>query len=269
MVNNIHLSISYNIPFHLVTVSPWPLLCTLSLMNMFINMYMLFSYNFNLYLFMISFMIMMLVVVGWWRDVIRESLMQGCHSIEVLNGIRLGMLLFILSEVMFFFSFFWTYFHLSLSPSVEIGGYWPSIGIELFNPYGIPLLNTIILLTSGLSVTWAHYSILNSLYYNFMLSMMITIMLGIYFTFFQYMEYKEASFTFADSVFGSIFFLVTGFHGIHVIIGSIFLMVSFLRFLKGHFSSFHHFGFEGSVWYWHFVDVVWLFLFMSVYWWPY
>ena len=166
-----------------------------------------------------------------------------------------------------FFSFFWAFFHRSLSPSVEIGSLWPPQGIKAFNPFQIPLLNTAILLGSGVTVTWAHHAIIENNYTQGVQALALTVFLGVYFTSLQALEYWEASFSIADAVYGSTFFVATGFHGLHVIIGTIFLLVCLVRQYFNHFSLNHHFGFEAAAWYWHFVDVVWLFLFVTIYWW--
>nr|AHX97850.1 cytochrome c oxidase subunit III [Phaenocarpa sp. QL-2014] len=255
-------------PFHLVTESPWPLLSSFSLLFFMLGVIMMFN-NINMYMLLISSFMLILIIIQWWRDVIRESTLQGNHTYKVFKGIYMGMILFILSEIMFFVSFFWTYFHMFLSPSIEIGSNWPPMEILSFNPYGTPLLNTLILLSSGVSITWSHYEILNSMNYNkAVVSIFLTLILGWLFVFYQYKEYNECYFTISDCVYGSIFFMMTGFHGIHVIIGTIFILVSFIRLFNFHYSMFHHIGFEISAWYWHFVDVVWLFLYLFLYWFP-
>jgi cytochrome c oxidase subunit 3 len=171
------------------------------------------------------------------------------------------------SEVLFFFRFFWAFFHRRLSPTIEIGIQWPPIGISPFNPFQVPLLNTIILLSSGFTVTWAHHAIIENNFSQAWQRLTLTVILGVYFTILQGIEYWEARFSISDSVYGSTFFLATGFHGIHVIIGTTFLAVCLIRLNIKHFSINHHFGFEAAAWYWHFVDVVWLFLFITIYWW--
>lgn len=254
-----------NHPFHLVSISPWPVIISLSLIN---NLIIVISWfhKFN-YIILLTIPCTLICIFQWWRDVIRESTLQGSHTSKVYHGIRLGIILFILSEVLFFFSFFWAYFHSSLSPSIEIGQSWPPLGIIPFNPFDIPLLNTIILISSGLTITWSHHSILNNNFKERFLRLIITIFLGIYFSLLQLIEYIEAPFTISDSVYGSTFFIATGFHGLHVIIGTLFLITILIRIYSLHFSSNHHFGFEAAAWYWHFVDVVWLFLYISIYWW--
>jgi cytochrome c oxidase subunit 3 len=203
----------------------------------------------------------------WFRDVVRESAYEGSHSVHVQDGLRLGVILFIVSEVLFFFSFFWAYFHSSLVPTIDIASVWPPVGIQPLNPWEVPLLNTVILLSSGVTVTWTHHSLVAGERIQRIQSLALTILLGLFFTLLQYLEYVEAAFSISDSVYGSTFYMATGFHGIHVIVGTTLLFVSFLRLLNTEYSSEHHFGFEAAAWYWHFVDVVWLFLFISIYWW--
>nr|YP_010137763.1 cytochrome c oxidase subunit III [Varuna litterata]AUR43971.1 cytochrome c oxidase subunit 3 [Varuna litterata] len=253
-------------PYHLVDISPWPLTGSISAMMLTTGLVKWFHQH-NMNLLILSFIATLLTMIQWWRDITREGTYQGSHTSVVMKGLRWGMILFIVSEILFFFSFFWAFFHSSLSPTVEIGMYWPPLGIQPFNPLQIPLLNTTILLSSGATVTWAHHAILESNHTQAIQSLALTIVLGVYFTMLQAFEYIEASFTIADSVFGSTFFVATGFHGLHVIIGTSFLLVCFLRLYKCHFSSSHHLGFEAAAWYWHFVDVVWLFLYIFIYWW--
>uniref|UniRef100_A0AAU6QE00 Cytochrome c oxidase subunit 3 n=1 Tax=Euchirus longimanus TaxID=1968892 RepID=A0AAU6QE00_9SCAR len=260
------MSAHKNHPYHLVDVSPWPILGALSAMITMIGIIKWF-HMFNNNLFLLGTLTMILIMYQWWRDITREATYQGLHTYPVTMGLRWGMILFITSEVFFFISFFWAFFHSSLSPTVEIGMMWPPKGITPFNPLQIPLLNTLILLTSGLTVTWAHHSLMENNYIQALQGLALTVTLGIYFTLLQAYEYMEAPFTIADSVYGSTFFMATGFHGLHVIIGTTFLSVCLLRHWMAHFSSIHHFGFEAAAWYWHFVDVVWLFLYISIYWW--
>nr|YP_010586282.1 cytochrome c oxidase subunit III [Hydroptila angulata]UZZ44044.1 cytochrome c oxidase subunit III [Hydroptila angulata] len=257
-----------NHSFHLVNYSPWPLTGSLGAMLMMMSMIQWF-HLFNNYLMMISMSILLMTMYQWWRDINRESTLQGNHTTYVTQGLRYGMILFITSEIMFFFSFFWAYFHMSLSPNIELGMIWPPKEINSFNPFQIPLLNSIILISSGISVTWAHHSLMSNNYTQTKISLLITVILGIYFTILQAYEYIEASFCMSDSSYGSTFFIATGFHGLHVIIGTLFLAFMWYRLLKNHFSLYHHFGFEAAAWYWHFVDVVWLFLYISIYWWNY
>nr|URX52681.1 cytochrome c oxidase subunit III [Neotermes cf. insularis/malandensis]URX52779.1 cytochrome c oxidase subunit III [Neotermes cf. insularis/malandensis] len=255
-----------NHPFHLVEQSPWPLTGAIGAMVTMAGMIKWF-HQYNQELLIVGGMIMILTMIQWWRDIIREGTLQGLHTTSVTKGLRWGMILFIISEVFFFISFFWAFFHSSLSPTIELGSMWPPAGILPFNPLQIPLLNTAILLASGVTVTWAHHSLLENNYTQGLQGLFFTVILGIYFTILQAYEYVEAPFTIADSSYGSTFFVATGFHGLHVIIGTTFLLTCLLRQLKMHFSSNHHFGFEAAAWYWHFVDVVWLFLYISIYWW--
>nr|YP_010181528.1 cytochrome c oxidase subunit III [Eurycantha calcarata]QVD43189.1 cytochrome c oxidase subunit III [Eurycantha calcarata] len=260
------MSTNQNHPFHLVEMSPWPLLGALSTMLLLTGSVKFFQQSSTIIMFMGMIMTAM-IMMQWWRDVIREGTLQGLHTKIVVKGLRWGMILFIISEVLFFASFFWAFFHSSLSPVIQIGSNWPPMGIYPFNPMQIPLLNTMVLLTSGVSITWAHHSLLNNNMKEMNQSLTITVMMGIYFTILQGYEYIEAPFTISDSTYGSTFFMATGFHGLHVLIGSTFLLVCLSRQFKHHFSKNHHVGFEAAAWYWHFVDVVWLFLYISIYWW--
>nr|AOY39401.1 cytochrome c oxidase subunit 3 [Rhysodes sp. BMNH-844233] len=257
---------THNHTYHLVEYSPWPLTGALGAMITMSGLIKWF-HQFSSTLMMIGLTITIMTMFQWWRDVTRESTMQGLHTMKVTLGLKWGMILFIVSEVFFFISFFWGFFHSSLSPSIELGNTWPPLGISPFNPLQIPLLNTMILLSSGISVTWAHHSLMENNYKQALQGLLTTVLLGIYFTILQGFEYWEAPFTMSDSVYGSTFFMATGFHGLHVIIGSTFLLVCLVRLTLNHFSPIHHFGFEAAAWYWHFVDVVWLFLYISLYWW--
>nr|YP_009753943.1 cytochrome c oxidase subunit III [Oncopodura yosiiana]QIT06424.1 cytochrome c oxidase subunit 3 [Oncopodura yosiiana] len=260
------MMIKSNHSFHLVDQSPWPItgsIGALTLTTGLSNWFHMFKFQ----LTSLGMLILVITAIQWWRDVSRESSFQGLHTKIVSKGMRWGMILFIVSEVLFFFSFFWAFFHSSLSPTSEIGMQWPPMGIMPFNPMQIPLLNTIILLSSGVTVTWAHHSLIENNHKQAFQGLIITVILGVYFTFLQMFEYWESTFSISDSSYGSTFFVATGFHGLHVIIGSTFLLVCLFRHNYKHFSSSHHFGFEAAAWYWHFVDVVWLFLYMSIYWW--
>nr|AMW67974.1 cytochrome c oxidase subunit III [Balmes birmanus] len=259
-------TIHSNHPYHLVDYSPWPLTGALGALFTTTGMIKWFHQYDNSLLILGNF-IMILTMIQWWRDVTREGTFQGLHTMEVTTGLRWGMILFIISEIFFFISFFWAFFHSSLSPTIELGINWPPKGIIPFNPLEIPLLNTMILLSSGVTITWAHHSLMNNNYTQTTQGLLFTVLLGFYFTMLQAYEYIEASFTIADSIYGSTFFMATGFHGLHVIIGSTFLLICLIRHINFHFSANHHFGFEAAAWYWHFVDVVWLFLYISIYWW--
>nr|AXS64961.1 cytochrome c oxidase subunit 3 [Coleoptera sp. 5 KM-2017] len=255
-----------NHPFHLVDQSPWPLLGSLSLFTFMMGLIKWFHFH-EINLLLLGTITNILIMFQWWRDITREATFQGLHTLKVTLGLRWGMILFITSEILFFFAFFWAFFHASLSPNIELGMNWPPKGIFPFNPLEIPLLNTLILLTSGLSITWSHHSLMENNYNQSVYSLLITVMLGFYFSLLQMFEYIEAPFTIADSIYGTTFFMTTGLHGLHVLIGSSFLLVCLYRLYNNHFSSNHHFGFEAAAWYWHFVDVVWLFLYLSIYWW--
>nr|YP_011014841.1 cytochrome c oxidase subunit III [Epyhemisphaerius bistriatus]WQB38522.1 cytochrome c oxidase subunit III [Epyhemisphaerius bistriatus] len=255
-----------NHPFHLVTKSPWPIISSINLMTTLLGMVIWMTKK-EMNVMLMGMTMTTISSILWWRDVIRESTFQGNHTKKVIKGIKMGMILFITSEVMFFISFFWSFLHSSISPSIELGLTWPPKSIQPFNPLEVPLLNTIILLSSGVSVTWTHQSILSSKLKKSINSLSITIMLGVYFTLLQKWEYEQSTFSISDSIYGSTFFLSTGFHGIHVIVGTLFLMLCLARMITLHFSKTHHLGFELASWYWHFVDVVWLMLYLMIYWW--
>nr|AST14903.1 cytochrome c oxidase subunit 3 [Apis mellifera mellifera] len=253
-----------NFPFHMVTNSPWPIILSFSFMNTLIST-IIWIYS-SISMFMIfNFMNSILIMMLWFRDIIRESTFQGMHTMFITNFLKFSMILFILSELMFFISFFWTFFHSSISPNIEINMTWPPKDIKFFDPMEIPLLNSFILVSSGFTVTLSHYySIIN----NLKLSksyLSLTILLGIYFTILQTIEYSNSFFCFNDSIYGSIFFMTTGFHGLHVLIGSMFLLISLYRMMNIHFSNMHNMNFELAIWYWHFVDVIWLFLYTFIY----
>lgn len=252
--------------YHLVDESPWPLIASIGGITITSGLVQFFHFN-RIDLFILGILITTLTASQWWINVRQEGTLKGQHTKFVLLGLKWGIVLFIASEVLFFRSFFWAFFHSSLSVNIELGRLWPPKGISPFNPFSVPLLNTIILISSGVSVTHAHHRIIAAQHSKAIITLTITLLLGLYFTILQALEYYEASFTFADSIYGSSFFLATGFHGLHVIVGSLFLAVTLLRLRKGNLRINHHFGFEAAAWYWHFVDVVWLFLFIRIYWW--
>jgi len=255
-------------PFHLVDPSPWPLTASMGAFGLTFGgvMYM-HAYTGGWFLMTVGLLTVLFSMYVWWRDIIREATFEGQHTLAVQKGLKMGFALFIASEIMFFFAFFWAFFHASINPSPAIGGVWPPNGLITINPWGVPLLNTAILLTSGATVTWAHHAIVAGKKRSAMIGLGCTIVLALIFTALQAFEYIYAPFNMSDGVYGSIFFMATGFHGFHVIIGTTFLFVCLVRLHLNHFTREHHFGFEAAVWYWHFVDVVWLFLFVSIYWW--
>lgn len=260
-------SLSQKHSFHIVDMSPWPILTSLSLLLLTFGSTMyLHLYEKGGLLAFIGLVSLIFCLNFWWRDVVRESTFLGYHTVRVQSGIKIAMIIFIISEIMFFVGFFWSFFHSSLSPDFHIGGIWPPKAIATLDPWSIPLLNTIILLSSGATLTWAHHGILTNSGKDTKLGLILTLSLAIIFTLFQLHEYKTASFTIADGIYGSVFYLTTGFHGFHVIVGTIFLCVVFYRYLSQHFIL-THLNFEIAAWYWHFVDVVWIFLFIFLYWW--
>lgn len=253
-------------PYHLVDESPWPLLRAMAAFFLTCGLVKWF-HSYSISLILIGLTIILIIMAQWWRDISSERAQQGLHTNIVELGLRWGIILFIVSEVFFFVSFFWAFFHNSLSPRIELGRMWPPLGILAFNPFEVPLLNTLILVSSGATVTWAHHSAIAGQDKNAKIRLFFTVILGGYFTALQALEYYEAAFRIADSVYGSTFFIATGFHGLHVIVGTSFLAVCLSRFTLSQFRPSHHFGLEAAAWYWHFVDVVWLFLFVSMYWW--
>ena len=255
-------------PFHLVSPSLWPVFTALGLLSLTTTGVLamhsfLFAYNF-FFLALISVIYSMSL---WFRDVISEGTYLGNHTLAVQRGLNMGVALFILSEALFFLAIFWTFFHSALSPNVELGAQWPPMGIEAIDPFELPLLNTVILLSSGVTVTYAHHSLIQGNRSGALYGLVYTIILAVLFTALQVVEYSVSSFTITDGVFGSCFYFGTGFHGLHVIIGTLFLSVGFWRLLAYHLTENHHLGLEAGILYWHFVDVVWLFLYVSVYYW--
>ena len=253
-------------PYHLVDPSPWPVVGSLAAGVLTVGL-VLFMHDIANWVWPIGVALVLLTMFMWWRDVVREGTFFGHHTPVVQIGLRYGMLLFIASEVMFFSAFFWAFFSAALFPAESIGGIWPPEGVLVFDPFQLPLLNTLILLTSGVTVTWAHHALREGDRKGVLQGLGLTILLGLTFTCVQAYEYAHAAFGFRDGIYSSTFFMATGFHGAHVIIGTIFLIVCWVRAYLGHFKPDHHFGFEAAAWYWHFVDVVWLFLFFCIYIW--
>ena len=262
-----------NHDYHLVEPSPWPALGAISAFLLTLGG-ILYMHDMGAWTLLAGAVGVALTMVFWWRDVISEA-ERGDHTPVVQLHLRYGMILFIASEVMFFSAWFWAYFNASIFPDDAVmeartalfDKVWPPSGIETFNPWDIPFLNTIVLLLSGTTVTWAHHALLENNRRHLAQGLFLTVILGIFFTALQAYEYMHAAFGFSGHIYGATFFMATGFHGAHVIIGTIFLLVCWLRSLRGHFTPQQHFGFEAAAWYWHFVDVVWLFLFFSIYIW--
>jgi cytochrome c oxidase subunit 3 len=255
-----------NHPYHLVDPSPWPLIGSIAAIALTGGLVQ-FMHGHGLWWIAPGAVVLLATLFMWWVDVVKEGEFQGHHTGVVQIGLRYGMALFIASEVMFFAAFFWAFFDASLFPKEAVGNVWPPQGIETFDPFSLPLLNTLILLTSGCTVTWAHHALREGDRKGLIQGLALTVALGLLFTAVQAYEYAHAPYTFKDTVFASTFFMATGFHGFHVIVGTTFLLVCLIRSIKGHFTPDHHFGFEAAAWYWHFVDVVWLFLFIFVYIW--
>ena len=263
--------------YHLVQPSPWPAVGATSAFVLAVGA-VLWMHGSQPWIMIVGFVGTLYTMFMWWRDVIHEA-HAGDHTPVVQLHLRYGMILFILSEVMFFVAWFWAFFDASLFTGEEIqaarvvatGGVWPPKGIDAFDPWHLPLVNTLILLTSGTTVTWAHHALLHNDRKGLVRGLACTVALGLLFTCVQAYEYAHAAFAFSrdngGNIYGSTFFMATGFHGFHVIIGTIFLIVCLIRAMKGDFTPKQHFGFEAAAWYWHFVDVVWLFLFACIYVW--
>ncbi|MCB1456454.1 MAG: cytochrome c oxidase subunit 3 [Nitratireductor sp.] len=275
-----------NHDYHIIDPSPWPLIGSIGALLMAVGgvgyMRWLREESFDIggvnlatpWIFVIGLVVVLYTMFAWWGDTVKES-HQGHHTRVVSMHLRYGMILFIASEVMFFVAWFWAFFDASLFAGevaqvarVEhTGGHWPPQGIEVLDPWHLPLFNTIILLLSGTTVTWAHHALLHNERGMLKAMLAITVALGVLFSVVQAYEYAHAPFTFHDSIYGATFFMATGFHGFHVLVGTIFLLVCLFRAMAGHFTPQKHFGFEAAAWYWHFVDVVWLFLFCAIYVW--
>ena len=254
-------------PYHLPDPSPWPIIGSLGGFLTVFGIILAAHYK-NYIVLILGVLIVAATMFFWWRDVIRESRTPGAHSPVVQLGLRYGMVLFISSEVMFFVGFFWSYFSFLIFPETQGNGQtvWPPTNIMTFDPFHLPLLNTMILLLSGCTVTWAHHALLENDRKTLVLGLGLTVLLGLAFTMCQAIEYSHSPFPLNGGAYPSVFFLATGFHGFHVIIGTLFLAVCWFRARAGHFTPERHFGFEAAAWYWHFVDVVWLFLFICIYW---
>lgn len=254
--------------FHMVDISPWPLVTSFALLALTTSAVGYFhGVELGGYAVLTSIISVVGAIILWFRDVAAEGSLGGHHSFAVQRSLNYGVLLFIVSEIFFFVSIFWAFFHSALSPTVELGNQWPPAGIETLNAFEVPLLNTLILLSSGASLTYAHHALIQGNRKATIIGFIVTLILAVSFTGYQALEYYEAPFTISDGIYGSTFYMGTGFHGAHVIIGTLFLLVAFFRILNYSLTDHHHLGFESAALYWHFVDVVWLFLWVSIYWW--
>ena len=255
-------------PFHLVSPSPWPLNTSISLLCLTFSAVLSFQgITIGMYSLVLSLLSLINSMSLWFRDVISEGTYLGNHTLAVQRGLNMGVGLFIVSEALFFLAIFWAFFHSALSPTIELGAKWPPMGIDAINPFELPLLNTVLLLSSGVTVTYAHHSLIQGKRRNALYGLLYTAILAIIFTALQGVEYSVSSFTISDGTFSSCFYFGTGFHGLHVMIGTAFLAVGLWRLLAYHLTENHHLGLESGILYWHFVDVVWLFLYVSVYYW--
>ena len=259
-----------NHDYHILSPSIWPFMAAVGAFAMLWGG-VLFMHDMGPWLLLIGLAVVLYCMYAWWSDVITES-HTGDHTPVVSLGLRYGFILFIMSEVMFFLAWFWTFFKHALYPmgplSPAVDGVWPPVGIQTFDAFHLPLINTLILLCSGAAATWAHHALVHENNRKDVVNgLVLAIALGVLFTVFQAYEYSHAAFSFDGNIYGATFFMATGFHGFHVIIGTIFLTVCLLRTMAGHFTPERHIGFEAAAWYWHFVDVVWLFLFAAIYIW--
>lgn len=256
-------------PYHLVSPSAWPILAAWSAFILVLGAALtMHFYNYGKIIFIVGFFSLLAIAFLWWRDVIREATFLGCHTKRVQRGLRIGFALFIISEVMFFFGFFWAFFHSSLSPSIEIGCVWPPSGVVPPNPVKTPLYNTILLVYSSFEITFAHKLIMANKWEEVPESYKMALLAGWFFIINQIREYTVLEFSLNDGIYASTFFLLTGFHGLHVIIGLIYLVIGYFRFTERHFvPGYYNVGLETAIWYWHFVDVVWIVLYFTVYVW--
>ena len=253
-------------PYHLVDPSPWPLMGGVSAFVLAWGAISYFHERDQKWGLLLGLALTLITMFGWWRDVIREARAGQAHTPEVRHGLRLGMALFIASEVMFFAGFFWAFFNSSLKIAPMVTQ-WPPAGIEVLDTWHIPFINTLILMSSGLTLTRSHHALVAGQRSRSARWLGLTIILGLTFLSLQVHEYGQAMFAFTDGIYPSVFYMATGFHGFHVFIGVTFLAICLLRTLGGDFTAERHVGFEAAAWYWHFVDVVWVFLFVWVYWW--
>ncbi len=256
-----------NHDYHILPPSIYPFICSVAVFAMLYGA-VLWMHESGPWLFLAGLVGVLYVMFGWWVEVSAES-EAGDHTPVVRIGLRYGFIMFIMSEVMFFAAWFWSFFKHALYPMQTFSeGTWPPPSIETFDPWHLPLMNTLILLCSGAAATWAHHALVHENNRKDMRNgLILAIVLGTVFTFMQAYEYSHAAFGFAGNIYGANFFMATGFHGAHVVIGTIFLAVCLFRLQRGAFTPEKHVGFEAAAWYWHFVDVVWLFLFFSVYIW--
>lgn len=254
--------------FHLVDPSPWPLTGAFSaLMVTFGGVLYMHGYFGGSFLYKFGFLVLLFVIYCWWNDIVREATFEGQHTKRVQTGLKIGTILLIVSEIMFFVAFFWAFFHSSFNPTPAIGGVWPPAFIAILNPWKIPLLNTILLVTSGVTLTLAHHAIIYGNKDLAVKALIATVTIAGFFTYLQYNEYASAPFSISTTVYGSVFYMLTGLHGAHVLIGTLFLTTCLFRLYFNHFTRERHTGFETAAWYWHFVDIVWILLYIIVYLW--
>lgn len=254
--------------FHVLEPSLWPFFIAFGLFFFVSGLAFSMHYIYTgIYILLVGLMILLTTAIFWFLDISREAVVIGYHTRIVRKGLKMGFLFFIASEIMLFFGFFWAFFHSSLSPSIELGSIWPPYGLHIITVFDFPLFNTFILIISGFSVTWAHRGISLGSFKNTVDGLGLTILLGFFFIFLQGLEYYESTFNLQDGIYPCVFFLLTGLHGCHVIVGVFFLFFCFISLLYNHFLSNHYLRFVFAIWYWHFVDIVWILLFLTLYCW--
>ncbi|YP_054504.1 cytochrome c oxidase subunit 3 (mitochondrion) [Kluyveromyces lactis] len=255
-------------PFHLVAPSPWPIVVSFALMSLALSLALtMHGYIGHMYLIYLSILTVTLSATLWFRDIIAEATYLGDHTIAVRKGINLGFLLFVVSEILIFAALFWAYFHSAMSPNIELGGVWPPVGIQAVQPTELPLLNTIILLSSGATITYSHHGLVGGNRKNALSGLLITFWLIVIFVTCQYIEYTNATFTITDGVYGSVFYAGTGLHFLHMVMLAAMLGINYWRLRNYHLTATHHVGYETTVLYCHILDIIWLFLYIVFYWW--
>jgi len=252
--------------YHIVTNSPWPLIASFNIISIAINLTTIINKK-TFKRLAVSLVLITISTIIWWKNTIIEAIKEGIHQKRVINRLKIGIILFICSEVLFFGGFFWAYFHIRISPNTQIGQFWPPIAIKAIHPINVPLLNTILLISSGATITYSHHSILSNNRKQAIKILIYTCVLGTYFIILQILEYFQTEFCLSDSSFGSTFFILTGFHGLHVFVGTSYLITTLFNIKKHNITKNHHIIFEIASWYWHFVDVIWMLLYISIYWW--
>ena len=255
-------------PFHMVMPSPWPIVVSFALLSLALSLALtMHGYIGNMNMVYLALFVLLTSSILWFRDIVAEATYLGDHTIAVRKGINLGFLMFVLSEVLIFAGLFWAYFHSAMSPDVLLGACWPPVGIEAVQPTELPLLNTIILLSSGATVTYSHHALIAGNRNKALSGLLITFWLIVIFVTCQYIEYTNAAFTISDGVYGPVFYAGTGLHFLHMVMLAAMLGVNYWRMRNYHLTAGHHVGYETTIIYLHVLDVIWLFLYVVFYWW--